>query len=150
MYICIYNICMYLYYIYVYILYNIWADQSLALCSQPSPPVVTRNQGSAPTRAGKRTPPSSARLFLSWGVSLHASCFCLLYHAPEVREKTTVWGCQPLVYCAYKSFILIFALRKSNGNLLLSPLPQKKAERMSVGKARAFPEISLKPILTSN
>lgn len=54
------------------------------------------------------------------------------------------------MYCAYRAFVLFFVLKKPNGEVLLSPWPRNKTERMLVGKAQAFPEISLKPVLTSS
>ena len=54
------------------------------------------------------------------------------------------------MYYAYRAFVLFFVLKKPNGKVLLSPWPKNKTERMPVGKVHAFPEISLKPILTSS
>ena len=39
-----------------------------SLHPQSSPPIGIQHQGDSPTRAGKRAPPSSARLFLSRGM----------------------------------------------------------------------------------
>ena len=74
----------------------------------PSPSLGIQHQGNFPNRGGKKLSPSSTVLFSSEGCSLNNYHVHWLVHAPAIRKKKTVWGCQHLEYCSFRSFALFF------------------------------------------
>lgn len=103
----------------------------------PAPHPVGTEQGSAPTRAGKRTPPSSARLYSAEGCPCKVLLVCST-HAPEVREKTIVWGCQPLVYWWLQVFHSHFCSQKIKWEFVVESTAPKESREDACGKGTSF------------
>ena len=106
----------------------------------PTPSLGIQHQGNFPNRGGKKLPPSSTVLFSSEGCSLNNYHVHCLVHAPAIRKKKTVWGCQHLEYCSFRSFALFFFSENQMGMCCWVRSPRKTHRRHLWERLELLPE----------
>ena len=111
-------------------------DQSLARHSQPSPPVGTKS-GCLSNKARKRAPPSSTRLLLSEGCSLHGNSFRWLFRAPEVRGENKVRVSASWVLCI-QVFRPLFPSQRTKWETVVESMAPEENREDTCGKGWSF------------